>query len=218
VGTSPGFKELVTGAHDGLGDDGLQLHLAERPSDNSDQASFYDKNIPVLAFFTGLHEDYHMPSDDADKINAQAGAAIATLAGEVVRRLSSADDRPAFTRPGAPAATVAVGDPHAQPAGGPAAAAPVPYRVVFGTSPDMSYQQDDGVRIASVRSGTPAEACGLLAGDLIVALDDKPVRTLEDYSTLLFSHKPGDSITVGVRRGAETLTLSAVLAGNSGPN
>jgi hypothetical protein len=46
---------------------------------------FYDKNIPVLAFFTGLHEDYHMPSDDADKINAAAGAAIATLAGEVVR-------------------------------------------------------------------------------------------------------------------------------------
>ena len=62
VGTSPGFKELVTSAHDGLGGDGLDLHLAERPSDNSDQASFYDKNIPVLAFFTGLHEDYHMPA------------------------------------------------------------------------------------------------------------------------------------------------------------
>ncbi|HEX5009802.1 MAG TPA: M28 family peptidase [Planctomycetota bacterium] len=219
VGTSPGFKELVTSAHDGLGGDGLDLHLAERPSDNSDQASFYDKSIPVLAFFTGLHDDYHMPSDDADKINAQAGAAIATLAGEVVRRLSEADDRPSFTRPGAPAAQVAAaGDPHAQSAGGPDASAPVPYRVVFGTSPDMSYQQDDGVRIASVRSGTPAEACGLLAGDLIVALDDKPVRTLEDYSTLLFSHKPGDSITVGVRRGTEALTLTAVLAGHSGPN
>src|SRR6185436_5766244 len=154
VGTSPGFKELVTSAHDGLHGDGLDLHLAERPSDNSDQASFYDKNIPVLAFFTGLHEDYHMPSDDADKINASAGAAIATLAGEVVLRLAGADERPAFTRPGAPAAqTVAVGDrgkdPHSD------TTAVVPYRVVFGTSPDMSYQQDDGVRIASVRSDTP---------------------------------------------------------------
>ena len=220
VGTSPGFKALVTGAHEGLGGDGLDLHLADRPSDNSDQASFYDKNIPVLAFFTGLHEDYHMPSDDADKINAPAGAAIATLAGEVVRRLAGADERPAFTRPGAPAApVVAVGDkpgtaadPHAD------ATAVVPYRVVFGTSPDMSYQQDDGVRIASVRTDTPAEKCGLKAGDLIVALDDKPVRTLEDYSTLLFSHKPGDSITVTARRGTETLTLTAVLAGHSGPN
>jgi hypothetical protein len=44
------------------------------------------------------------------------------------------------------------------------------------------------------------------------------VRTLEDYSTLLFSHKPGDSITVGVRRGTESLALDAVLEGHSGPN
>jgi Peptidase family M28/PDZ domain/PA domain len=219
VGTSPGFSELVMAAHNELGA-GLDLHLAERPSDNSDQASFYDKGVPVLAFFTGLHDDYHMPSDDVEKINAQAGADIATLAGEVVRRLAMADARPVFTKPGArPAPAVAAGgttapDPHA----GVPDSAPVPYRVVFGTSPDMTYQKDDGVRISSVRANTPAEACGLKAGDLIVALDDKPVRTLEDYSALLFSHKPGDSITVTVKRGEEQLTLKAVLAGNSGPN
>src|SRR5213079_1736763 len=35
----------------------------------SDHTSFYIKDIPVLFFFTGVHSDYHKPSDDADKIN-----------------------------------------------------------------------------------------------------------------------------------------------------
>ncbi len=214
VGTSPAFPELVTAAHADLGL-GLDLHLAERPSANSDQASFFDKELPVLAFFTGLHEDYHKPSDDAALINAEAGAAIALLAGEVVQRLSMADLRPAFTRPERERREppVASGDAHAP---GPGAPGPVPYRVVFGTSPDMTYQQDDGVRVASVRPDTAAEKSGVKAGDLIVALDEKPVRTLEDYSALLFAHKPGDTITVRVRRGDETLTLTAVLGGRTG--
>jgi hypothetical protein len=213
VGTSPGFSELVTAAHAALGL-GLDLHLAQRPSDNSDQASFYEKDVPVLNFFTGLHEDYHMPSDDADKINAATGAAIASFASEVVCRLAKQDQRPAFVRVAAASSAVATGNPS-----DPHAAAPpgtvVNYGVVFGTSPDMAYEKEDGVRIASVRPGTPAEGCGLKPGDVIVAFDGKPVRSLEDYTTLLFSHRPGDHVTVDVRRGTEVLQLQAVLAAPS---
>lgn len=216
VGTSPGFTALVTGAHADLGL-GLDLHLAQRPSDNSDQASFYEKDVPVLNFFTGLHEDYHMPTDDAHKVNAPAGAAIASFAAEVTRRLANLDARPGFVRvqeaKSAPVAG-APGDPHA---GAPSGTV-VSYGVVFGTSPDMGYEKDDGVRIASVRPGTPAEACGLKAGDVIVTFDGKPVRSLEDYTTLLFSHRPGDSVTVDVRRGAEVLQFKAVLAAPAGGN
>src|SRR5262249_33231372 len=71
VGSSPGFTDLVTEAKSDLGLS-LDLHVAARPSDNSDQASFYEKGVPVLDFFTGLHDDYHKPSDDADKINVPA--------------------------------------------------------------------------------------------------------------------------------------------------
>ncbi|RYZ50578.1 MAG: M28 family peptidase, partial [Chitinophagaceae bacterium] len=42
----------------------------------SDHTSFYQKNIPVLFYFTGLHTDYHKPSDDADRINYTGQAAI----------------------------------------------------------------------------------------------------------------------------------------------
>jgi S1-C subfamily serine protease len=172
--------------------------------------------VPVLDFFTGLHDDYHKPSDDADKINVPAAAAIASLAGEVVTRLANLPERPAFVKvEGGPAPQVA--DAHAAGPAAPAAG-PVPYRVVFGTSPDMTYQNDDGVRVSSVRPGTPAEKCGLQAGDIITGFDGKPIKTLEDYAALLFAHKPGDTVAVSVRRGTDNISLSAVLAGQAGEN
>ena len=47
----------------------------------SDHASFYLKNLPVLHFFTDVHDDYHRASDDADKINVEGMARIVTLRG-----------------------------------------------------------------------------------------------------------------------------------------
>jgi S1-C subfamily serine protease len=72
------------------------------------------------------------------------------------------------------------------------------------------------VRVSGGRAGTPAERAGLKAGDLITAFDGRPVKNLEDYSVLLFRHKPGDEISVTVRRGEETLELKAVLSGQAG--
>jgi len=218
VGSSPVFRDLVVEAHDEL-HLGLDLHLADKPSNNSDQWPFFEAGVPVLAFFTGLHDDYHMPTDDADKINADAGARIASLAGQVVATLASAAQRPEFSRPGGGAAVAAAApaDPHA---GGPGAGdQPVQaYGVVLGTSPDMTYQQEDGVKLASVREGTPAKRAGLRKGDLIVTFDGKPVKNLEDYSVLLFSHKPGDVVSIGVLRDGTTLVLQAKLEGKVGEN
>jgi hypothetical protein len=214
VGSSPGFKELVRAVAADLAAP-LDLHFAEIPSGNSDQASFFEKDVPVINFFTGLHEDYHMPSDDIERINAEAGAAIATLAGRVLARLADGGTRPPFERPRPPqpAGDVAAGDPHAAVAGDEPVEA---YRVVFGTSPDMTYQAQDGVRLSSVREGTPAERAGLRGGDRIIAFDGKAVRNLEDYSVLLFSHRPGDTITVTVKRDGTTLEFTAVLDGPGG--
>jgi hypothetical protein len=226
VGTSPEFGALVVAAHDALGLD-LDLHLAPRPSANSDQWPFFREGAPVLAFFTGLHQDYHKPGDDADKVNAEGGAQIASLAAEVARRLAVADERPAFTQPSGMEERVARGERSrprdAQPGAshGEPGQEPPPssaYRVVLGTSPDMTYQKEDGVLVGSVREDTPAQRCGLQPGDLITALDGKPVRTLEDYATLLFAHKPGDEVLITIRRGEQVLELTAKLAGKIGEN
>jgi len=217
VGSSAGFKELVMDTTTRLGL-GLNVALADRPSSNSDQASFFAKDVPVLNFFTGLHDDYHMPSDDADKINGPGAAKIATLAGHLTAALARAEARPRFTPVAPPDNAVAAVAEHPGPAASAArdAAPPAPYRVVLGTSPDMGYQQDDGVKISGVREGTPAEKAGLLKGDLIVAFDGVEVRTLQDYATLLFSHKPGDKVVITVVRGEQKLDLSATLEAQAG--
>ena len=218
VGSAPGFRELVGDTVSRLRL-GLDVSFADRPSSNSDQASFFAKDIPVLNFFTGLHDDYHMPSDDVDKINGPVAAQIATLASHLTGELARAEGRPRFTPVAPPDNAVAAVAEHPGPAASAARDGAAPgggYRVVLGTSPDMGYQKDDGVKISSVREGTPAEKAGLLKGDLIVALDGVEVRTLQDYATLLFAHKPGDQVVVTVMRGDQTLDLTATLEGQAG--
>lgn len=210
TGSSPGFRDLIVQAHDALRL-GLDLHLGDVPSSNSDHAPFFEAGVPVLNFFTGLHDEYHKPSDDIELINADGGARIASLAGSALLLIAEADERQVFAQPHVEPAEAS---PHATLTGNSAPDVQA-YRVVLGTSPDMSYQRGDGVRLSSVRNNTPAQRAGLKGGDVIIALDGKTVRNLQDYSVLLFSHRPGDVITVTVRRDDEELELTATLTGQS---
>lgn len=204
MGTSPGFRALIESLNP-PGSSGLELALGDDIPPNTDHAPFYEAGIPVVSFFTGLHDDYHRPSDDVERIDVANGAKVATLAGRTALMLAAADARPEFTRYQPPARAVSNASPHnGQQVQG--------YGVSFGSQPDMTYQGDDGVRISGVRAGSPAEKSGLQGGDLIVALDGQEVRSLEDYSILLFSHRPGDEIVVTIQRGEETLELTATLA------
>ena len=161
-----------------------------------------------------LHDDYHRPSDDSPGVNSKAGAEIASLAGELVLTLAEIPRRPVYTDVDAEEPSTAAeseGDPHAEPT----EAQPTQggYSVWFGSQPDMTYTQDDGLRLTGTVARSPAEKCGLLGGDIIVSLDGQAVRNLQDYAVLLFSHKPGDIISLVVRRGDETLEIQATLGG-----
>jgi len=52
------------------------LTLKKREDGPSDHAAFYYAGIPSLHFWTGKHDDYHKPSDDAEKINFEAESQI----------------------------------------------------------------------------------------------------------------------------------------------
>jgi peptidase M28-like protein/PA domain-containing protein len=56
---------------------------------SSDDASFTGQGVPAIAFFTGFHSDYHRPSDDVQKIDAEGGAQIAALAVRLVTMLAT---------------------------------------------------------------------------------------------------------------------------------
>ena len=56
--------------------DAFPLTLKKRENGPSDHAPFYEAGIPSLHFWTGKHDDYHKPTDDAEKINFEAESQI----------------------------------------------------------------------------------------------------------------------------------------------
>jgi len=169
----------------------------------SDQSSFYAAGRPVLHFFTDLHEDYHRTTDDWQKINLLGFGQVATFVTGVVTALANRP-RPLTLMQAAtqiPASSV-----------GP----PMPgYGAYLGTVPDMT-DSPGGVRLLGVRAGSPAEKAGLRGDDIITKIGDTSVPDLEAMTQALRSHRPGDTVTVVVRRGTETATLRAVLGERGG--
>lgn len=162
----------------------------------SDHSSFYARGIPVLHFFTNVHEDYHRATDDFEKINAGGAARVVALAERVVREIDRRDARLTFVRSAAP----------------PTAGARTGSNVYLGSIPDMSAPDNvKGLRLTGVRSGSPADSAGLKAGDIVVSLGGKAVTDLQTYSDALYSNKPGDEIDIVIVRGTERLTMKVRL-------
>src|SRR5206468_2557358 len=109
-------------------------------------SSFYARHVPVLFFFTGVHPDYHRPSDTWEKINAEGEARLLDLVAEVAERITALPQRPAYAR-----------DDSGEPS------MPVAFRVYLGTIPDYSEERE-GVTLQGVRENSPAAKAGLRAG------------------------------------------------------
>jgi hypothetical protein len=193
IGSSPGFKEIVEKANR----TGLNVSTtAGAFGGSSDHISFYVKNIPVLFFFSGLHADYHKPSDTPDKILSADAARVGDLAMQTALTLSSQDARPQFVRV-----------QEAQPAAGGGGAG---YGAYFGSIPDMG-EEVVGVKFADVRDGSPAAKAGLKAGDLLIEFAGKEIKNLYDFTYALRAHKPGEEVSVTVMRGKEKMTVMVKL-------
>lgn len=161
----------------------------------SDQTSFYQKDMPVLFFFTDLHEDYHRATDVASKINAAGEARVVSLGESIARSIADRPARLTFVKSAAPAPTT-------QREG---------TDVYLGTIPDMAASDQFGLKITGVRAGSPAEKGGLQAGDVIVEFGGKAVKDLYAYSDALYSHVPGDEVQVVVVRNGQRVTLTVTL-------
>jgi Zn-dependent M28 family amino/carboxypeptidase len=167
----------------------------------SDHSSFYAKDIPVLHFFTDLHEDYHKATDDADKINAAGTARVVDLAARAIRDIADRPTALTFVRQAPPVR-----------ASSPTTAGARPY---LGSVPDMAAGDVPGLKVTGVTPGSPADKGGMKGGDLVVELDGKPVTDLETYTAALYARKAGDTISIVVMRGGQRLTLSVTLGARS---
>ncbi len=163
---------------------------------SSDHTSFTTKQVPVLFFFSGLHGDYHKPSDTWDKIEAGEAAKLLGLVSDVTTRLADGNSRPQFVRIAPPR----------PPAGGGGAG----YGPYFGSVPDFT-EVPNGFRFSDIREGSPAAKAGLKAGDILFEFDGKPIQNLYDFTYALRARKPGEEVTVKVRRGDKVITVKVLL-------
>ncbi|WP_257309643.1 M20/M25/M40 family metallo-hydrolase [Geothrix fuzhouensis] len=165
----------------------------------SDHMSFSQAKIPTFFFFTGIHGEYHRPTDTAARINFAGMAKLATFGRTVALDLANADTLPAYDPE--TAKVVMRGDGN-------------PLRVAFGTLPDYA-DNPKGFRINGATRGSTAEAIGLQAGDIIIKFGDRPVKNIYDFMDALAAHKPGDKAVVQWLRGDQTMQAEATLKGRS---
>ncbi|HEU4643740.1 MAG TPA: M28 family peptidase [Gemmatimonadaceae bacterium] len=161
----------------------------------SDQSSFYAKGIPVLHFFTDIHEDYHRATDVASKIDVADEARVVNLAEGIARDLGDRAAHLTFVRTAPP----------------PSLTGGVGTGVWFGSVPDMGAADVVGVRLAGVTPGSPADKAGVKKGDIVVEFGGVPVKDLYQYTDALRAHKPGDVVRVVVERAGSRLTFTATL-------
>lgn len=164
----------------------------------SDHQSFYTVGIPVLHFFTGTHEQYHRTTDDSHLINAEGAAKIASLGADMVSYFAERREPLTFIEAPPPQMTTSGG-----------------YGAYLGTIPDMT-ESPDGVRLSGVREGSPAEEAGIQSGDILIGLGDFDITNLFEMTDALRAYKPGDRVSIRVRRDGEVLELETVLGRRGG--
>lgn len=152
----------------------------------SDHTSFYRKNIPVLFFFTGVHSDYHKPSDDVDKLNITGEYRIVQYIYKLIESANKSG-KLAFTKTRDQQSATAAR-----------------FTVTLGIMPDYTFN-GNGVKVDGVSEGRPAEKAGLKVGDVVVQLGDYPVTSIENYMNALNKFKKGDKTMVKIKRADSTV-------------
>lgn len=186
VGTCPDFPELVQQ----LKPAGFNIALDSTGVGPSDHTSFYLKDIPVLFFFTGVHTDYHKPSDDEDKISYYGVRTIVNYIYRTVNELAAMNEIK-FTK-----TKVVTGKKAAA------------YKVTLGVMPSYAGG-NDGLVIDGVVDGKPAQKAGMKAGDVLIQIGDCKVTEVYSYMECLSKINPGDVKELTVRRDGKEVKLKA---------
>ncbi len=189
TGTSPLNDSLIK-ATPGVAQ--FKLALSPEGYGPSDHASFYGKDIPVFFFSAGAHLDYHTPFDTPDKINydglKKVDDYIFTLAYDLVNmdqrlpfQLTGPKEGSGISRRG--------------------------FKVTLGFMPDYTGDEKRGLRVTMVIPGRPAILGGMKNGDIITAVNGRPVKNIYDYMYRLAKLHVGETIAVEVLRNDQKKVL-----------
>ncbi len=185
-GTSPAWGETIS-----LQDKYFRIKIDSSGTGPSDHTSFYRKNIPVLFFFTGLHTDYHKPSDDAERINYTGQLMVLKYIYKTIEAVENRG-RLAFTK----TREMNMG-------------AKTSFKVTLGIMPDYTFS-GGGVIVDGVSEGKIAQKAGIRAGDILQQLGEYKFSDVQGYMEALSKFKKGDTTTVRIKRGEELMMFEVV--------
>ncbi len=190
VGSSHAWRKLLEKRNVAAG---FSLTLQDDPYLPTDVTSFYTKNVPVLNFFTGAHDDYHRPTDTAEKLNYEGLERIAKFSEQLVVDLAQAPERPDLAKV----------ERTSQEGGGRET-----LRAYLGTIPDYTTSDVKGVKLSGVRGASPAEKAGLKGGDVILEFAGQKIANIYDYTYALDAVKIGVPVQVVIERDGKQMTLT----------
>ena len=185
-GTSPTWGEMLNAK-----DNYFAIKFDTSGTGPSDHTSFYRKDIPVLFLFTGVHSDYHKPSDDADKINYTGQLKVVNYIYDIVVATNK-KEKLTFTKT-REAATSAKSS----------------FKVTLGIMPDYTFS-GSGVRVDGVSDGKIAQKVGIQTGDVVEQLGDIKFTDVQGYMGALGKFKKGEASKVKVKRGHKELWFDIV--------
>ncbi len=189
VGSSPDWTGLVEAANVPVGFD---LGMQTDPYLPTDTSSFNGAGVPTVNLFSGSHEDYHRPTDTADRINYDDLERVARFAALLARRAANQAEPLEFARvertlqQGGSRDTV---------------------RAYTGTIPDYASEVE-GLLLGGVMEGGPAAEAGLQAGDVIVEFAGQTIANIYDYTYALDAVKIDEPIEVVYVRDGERHTTT----------
>ncbi len=171
----------------------LQVQYVKGGSGPSDHTMFYNKGIPVLFFFTGIHEDYHKPTDDYYKINYIKMVEILELAKEIIIQIMNSKNIPKYVK-------AQEENKH------------YTYNIRLGIIPS-NYFSDQGIEVGGFVEDAPIGKSGIQIGDIIIKIENKEIQNIHNLMEFLQNAKLGIKYKITYRRNNQILETYTELIG-----
>lgn len=190
TGTAEGFMEKLTPIFESSG-----MTIRADPSGRgpSDHASFDKVGIPVLFLFTGVHGDYHKPSDFGWTVDPRGAKHVIDLADDLIDLAATNPTKFTYTKP-------------ARGAGQDRGLA----KVRFGIAPAYT-DSGKGLKVEGVSEGTSASEAGIKEGDIILTWNGEELNGAGGLAECLRKHEAGDVVKLTIERDGKTIELPVTL-------
>lgn len=187
IGSAKNFEKLLDDTNAKFD---FQVDKSKSGTGPSDHTSFYLAKVPVYFFFTREHEEYHTPRDRPETINLAGMAKVTDMVEQMTTAIATAKARPEYV--------AGVGGSMSGAPSGPK----------LGLMPGYN-EGTDGMEVSGIVPGGAADAAGLKKGDVIKAIDGKPVKNVQDYMKVMAGMKRGEPVEITLDREGKSLKLKA---------